>query len=71
MNGHAIQQAALEAGFTDNSHLHKLMVKMFGISPSQFIKSNQLFNIIICDSEPLNFVSNVYNRNGDLEKVYR
>ncbi len=71
MNGCAINEAALEAGFTDSSHFHKMLVRMFGLSPSQFIKSNQNFNIITCDSSPLNFETSVYNKQGDLEKIYR
>jgi AraC-like DNA-binding protein len=71
MNGCAVNEAALEAGFTDSSHFHKMLIKMFGLSPSQFIKSNQNFNIITCDSSPLNFETSVYNKNGELEKIYR
>jgi AraC-like DNA-binding protein len=71
MNGCAVNEAALEADFTDSSHFHKTLVKMFGLSPSQFIKSNQHFNIITCDSSPLNFETSVYNKKGELEKVYR
>ncbi|MDB5136247.1 MAG: Helix-turn-helix, AraC domain protein [Mucilaginibacter sp.] len=55
MNGCAVNEAALEAGFTDSSHFHKMLVKMFGLSPSQFIKSNQQFNIITCDQITLEF----------------
>jgi AraC-like DNA-binding protein len=71
MNGCAINEAALEAGFADSSHFHKMLVRMFGLSPSQFIKSNQNFNIITCDSSPLNFETSVYNKQGDLEMIYR
>ena len=71
MNGCAVNEAALEAGFTDSSHFHKMMVKMFGLNPSQFIKNSQNFNIITCDSSPLNFETNVYNKQGILEKIYR
>ena len=71
MNGYMVNEAALEAGFTDNSHFYKMMIKMFGISPSQFIKSSQFFNIITCDNSPLNFETSVYNKQGNLEKVYR
>jgi len=71
MNGYAVNEAALEAGFTDSSHFHKMMIRMFGISPSQFIKSSQFFNIITCDSSPLNFETSVYNKFGEVEKVYR
>ncbi len=72
MNGSAVNESALEAGFADSSHFHKMIVKMFGISPSQFIKKgNQKFNIVSCDSSPLNFETSVYNKQGDLEKVHR
>jgi AraC-like DNA-binding protein len=71
MNGYAVNEAALEAGFSDSSHFHKMMIRMFGISPSQFIKSSQFFNIITCDSSPLNFETSVYNKFGEVEKVYR
>ena len=71
MNGYAVSEAAREAGFADSSHFHKMMIRMFGISPSQFIKSSQYFNIITCDNSPLNFETSVYNKFGELEKVYR
>jgi len=71
MNGYAVNEAALEAGFTDSSHFHKMMIRMFGISPSQFIKSSQFFNIITCDSSPLNFETSVYNKFGEVGKIYR
>ncbi|HTK19921.1 MAG TPA: AraC family transcriptional regulator [Mucilaginibacter sp.] len=71
MNGYTVNEAALEACFTDSSHFHKMMISMFGISPSQFIKSSQFFNIITCDNSPLNFETSVYNKFGELEKVYR
>ena len=71
MNGCAVNEAALEAGFADSSHFHKMMVRMFGLSPSQFIKSNRKFNIVTCDSLPLNFETSVYNKQGDVERIYR
>lgn len=71
MNECAVNEAALEAGFADSSHFHKMMVKMFGLSPSQFIKSNRCFNIITCDNSPLSFETSVYNKRGELEKIYR
>jgi AraC-like DNA-binding protein len=70
INGCAVNEAALGAGFTDSSHFHKVMTRMFGLSPSAFIKNNQNFKIHICDSVPLHFETNVYNRHGELEKVY-
>ncbi len=70
INGCAVNEAALEAGFSDSSHFHKVMTRMFGLSPSSFIKNNQNFKIHIYDSVPLHFETNVYNKQGKLEKVY-
>jgi AraC-like DNA-binding protein len=39
MAGCAVNEAALKAGFVDSSHFHKVMIKMFGVSPSGFINS--------------------------------
>ena len=71
INGYTVNDAALEAGFTDSSHFHKMMVKMFGISPSYIFKNNKSFNIIMCDTIPLNFETSVYNKYGEVENIYR
>lgn len=71
MNGYSVNEAGLEAGFADSSHFHKMMVKMFGLSPSQFIKSSQTMDIITCDDSPLNFETSVFNKQGKLENIYR
>jgi len=71
MAGSAVQEAAYEAGFTDSSHFHKMMVRMFGMSPSQFMKDNQRLTIVPCDRSPLNFETSVYNEQGIVEKVYK
>lgn len=55
MAGASIQEAAFDAGFTDSSHLHKMMLKMFGISPSQFLKNNQPLQIIKGSGQTLDF----------------
>jgi AraC-like DNA-binding protein len=65
MAGHPINDAARSAGFTDNSHFHKILVNMFGISPSQFLRDNKTMEILTCDRSPLNFVTVVYNTAGD------
>jgi AraC-like DNA-binding protein len=70
MAGSPINDAAWEAGFTDNSHFHKILVSMFGISPSQFIRNHQTMDILICDNSPLNFETKVYDEEGHVEKVY-
>jgi AraC-like DNA-binding protein len=41
VNDCTVQQAAFLAGFTDTSHFNKLMIKMFGINPSGFIRESQ------------------------------
>ena len=71
MTGSPINDAAWEAGFTDNSHFHKMLVTMFGISPSQFLRDNKTMEIFTCDFSPLNFETTVYNTQGQIEKVYK
>lgn len=71
MTGHSINEAAWEAGFTDNSHFHKMLVTMFGISPSQFLKDHKVMDILTCDASPLNFETITYDDNGEIEKVYK
>jgi AraC-like DNA-binding protein len=60
MAGESVQDAAIEAGFTDSSHLHKMMVKMFGKSPSAFLKNNPIGETVLCDKVPLNFETSYY-----------
>jgi AraC-like DNA-binding protein len=60
MNGATVQDAAIECGFTDSSHFHKLLLQMFGISPSQFIKSNSKKSIQILSRKPLDMVSQIF-----------
>lgn len=71
MTGSSINDAAWEAGFTDNSHFHKMLVTMFGISPSQFLRDNKTMEIFTCDLSPLNFETTVYDTQGQIEKVYK
>ena len=62
MAGYTVNDAAIDAGFTDSSHFHKMMVKMFGISPSKFLKDNKTDNLVMCDQSPLHFETRVYNK---------
>ncbi len=62
MAGYTVNDAAIDAGFTDSSHFHKMMVKMFGISPSKFLKDNKEDNMVMCDQSPLHFETRVYNK---------
>jgi AraC-like DNA-binding protein len=55
MAGNSVYDAAIESGFTDSSHLHKMMVQQFGITPSDFIKNNKLKKFIHCDKDRLFF----------------
>lgn len=71
MTGQPINEAAWEAGFNDNSHFHKMLVTMFGISPSQFLRDNKTMAILTCDASPLNFETTVYDDDGQVEKVYK
>jgi len=46
INGSTIQEAAFDTGFNDSSHFNKLMIKVCGINPSDFVRENQNgFNI--------------------------
>jgi AraC-like DNA-binding protein len=67
MNGSNIAEAALYAGFEDSSHLHKTMLKIFGVHPAAFIKSNKIFNIVSYDRSPLKIESATYNDQFILE----
>ncbi|HVU93708.1 MAG TPA: AraC family transcriptional regulator [Puia sp.] len=49
MAGDTVSDAAMEAGFTDSSHFHKMMVQVFGVSPSQFLKENLANDFIVCE----------------------
>ena len=71
MTGSPINDAAWEAGFIDNSHFHKILVTMFGISPSQFLRDSKTMEIFTCDFSPLNFETTVYDANGHAENIYK
>jgi AraC-like DNA-binding protein len=60
--GYTVSDAAIDAGFTDSSHFHKMMVQLFGISPSKFLKDNKEENLVMCDKSPLHFETRVYNK---------
>jgi AraC-like DNA-binding protein len=60
MVGDSVNEAAIEAGFTDSSHFHKMMVKMFGESPSGFLKNNKPRQRVLCDKEALHFKTRYY-----------
>ncbi|MFL5808254.1 MAG: helix-turn-helix domain-containing protein [Flavisolibacter sp.] len=47
LNGETISEAAFASGFSDSSHFHRMLVQMFGITPSQFIKESSRKTIFI------------------------
>jgi AraC-like DNA-binding protein len=72
MNGSTVQDAAIECGFTDSSHFHKLLLQMFGVTPSQFIKNNSKKSIHILNRYPMNMESRVFDGESDIAgKLYK
>ena len=66
MAGFSVNDAAMDAGFTDSSHFHKMMVKMFGVSPSKFLKDNKEFSEVKCEESSLHFETNVYQKGQEI-----
>ena len=72
LNGATVSEAALDCGFLDTSHFHKMLLQMFGVTPSQFIKANNKSQLVQCTRYPLSVESRVHNeRFGDTEEVHR
>lgn len=70
MNGATVAEAAISCGFSDSSHFHKMVLLMFGISPSQFIKNNNRKNIYRSGKAPLSLVTSLYNeRFWNIERI--
>ena len=59
MNGSTISEAAAGSGFTDGSHLHRMLLQQFGISPSQFLRDNAQKRISRSGDEPLKLITTV------------
>jgi len=71
MNGATVAEAAIGCGFADSSHFHKMILQLFGISPSQFIRDNSKRNTEICNPSPLNLITSQYDeRSWDIERVF-
>lgn len=70
LSGSSVSQAAMDCGFSDSSHFHKILLKMFGISPSQFITENKKSRLVICTSFPLKLETRV-PITGNKPEVYR
>jgi AraC-like DNA-binding protein len=70
MAGKPVRDAAVEAGFSDSSHFHKMLVQMFGVGPGAFLKNNRKMQMVSCDETAVQFETNIYDRNGRLRRVY-
>jgi AraC-like DNA-binding protein len=62
MAGYSVNEAAIDAGFTDSSHFHKMMVKMFGTSPSNFLKENKVNRFGTTYQSPLYFKTIIHKQ---------
>ena len=60
MAGKTVSHAAFEGGFCDSSHLHKMMVRVFGITPSDFLQNNKQKQYLICDPNRLHFRTHIH-----------
>ena len=60
MAGKTVSDAAFKGGFSDSSHLHKMMVRVFGISPSDFLQNNKQKQYLICDPNRLHFKTHIH-----------
>jgi AraC-like DNA-binding protein len=60
MAGNSVGDAAFEAGFTDSSHFHKMMIKRFGTTPSGFLQKNKKKQYLTCDKTRLHFKTTVH-----------
>ncbi|MFT3910769.1 MAG: helix-turn-helix transcriptional regulator [Ferruginibacter sp.] len=72
VNGATVQDAAIECGFSDSSHFHRLLLQMFGVSPSQFIKNNSIKNIQVLSPYPMSIESRFFeDESGIATRVYK
>jgi len=62
MAGNSVSDAAFDGGFVDSSHFHKMMVKIFGITPSDFLQNNKQKQYLICDSKRLHFKTKLHTQ---------
>jgi AraC-like DNA-binding protein len=60
MAGNTVSDAAFEGGFADSSHFHKMMVKLFGSTPSDFIQNNRQKRYLLCDASRLYFKTKIH-----------
>ncbi len=72
LNGATVAEAAVSCGFLDSSHFHKMLLQMFGVTPSQFIKENNKSEVVKCNRYPIMLESRLHNeRSGDIQEIQR
>ncbi|OKS86747.1 AraC family transcriptional regulator [Mucilaginibacter polytrichastri] len=71
MAGKAVGEAALESGFSDSSHFHKMLVQMFGLAPGAFLRNNRAMQMITCEETPLRFETSLFDKQQQLLRVHR
>ncbi len=72
LNGATISDAAYSCGFSDVSHFHKMLLHMFGVSPSQFIKENSNKRVFICNNDPFVLETRFHNEeSGEIEILHK
>jgi AraC-like DNA-binding protein len=71
MNGDTVEDAAVSCGFTDTSHFHKLLVQMFGVTPSQFIVNNSRRQLKLFTPTKMNIQTRFYDEySGKTEVIH-
>ncbi len=61
MDGASIAEAAATGGFADSSHFHRVMLHLFGVSPSRFMRANERKRIEYVSTAPLRLVTSQYS----------
>jgi AraC-like DNA-binding protein len=59
MNGANIAEAAAAGGFADSSHFHRVMLHLFGVSPSRFMRANERKRTECVSAAPLRVVTSL------------
>jgi AraC-like DNA-binding protein len=70
MAGKSVGETALEVGFTDSSHFHKMLVQMFGIGPTAFLKNHRSLNMVTCEEVPIHFEIKTFDQHQRLGNIY-
>ena len=57
IDGKNITQTGIKGGFIDSSHYHKTMSKQYGVTPSEFIRSNKRIEVFAVGDDPMDVVT--------------